>query len=366
MKRNPRILNLITSLSEGGVERQLCQLLPKLNQSGFEIMMACTDSPGKLTAVLRQRGVEVSLARVRSRFHPIDIYRLVCLLRKKRIDLVHTHMYASSIPGVLAARWARVPVVVHVHNLHEWDRPKRIRMACRIWPRATRVIAISHSVKQNLIEKCRLDHSKTITLYNGVDLEHFAGQLEGERERQRWGIGPREIIVGSVARLVPAKGLFDLLRAMAVVQKERPEACLVLVGGGDLRSELEQEALRLGVKVVFTGTQEDVRPLIAMFDLAVLASHTEGFGIFLLEAMALSKPVVATKVGGIPEVVVDGETGSLVPPGEPEKLAQSILAILKGDREKIGRAGRQRVEKVFSLEKTLAESCRLYREILEN
>jgi glycosyltransferase involved in cell wall biosynthesis len=153
---------------------------------------------------------------------------------------------------------------------------------------------------------------------------------------------------------------------MAVVQKKRSEVCLVLVGGGDLRLELEQEALRLGLKVVFTGTQEDVRSLIAMFDLAVLASHTEGFGIFLLEAMALCKPVVATRVGGIPEVVVDGETGYLVPPGEPEKLAQSILAILEDDRKKIGRAGRRRVEEVFSLEKTLAETSRLYRAILES
>lgn len=329
------------------------------------MVMGCTDSLGKLAAVLQQRGIEVLLASVRSRLNPIDIYRLARLIKEKRINLVHTHMYATSIPGVLAARWAGVPVVVHVHNLHEWERPRRIRMARRFWSQATKIITISHIVKQNLIEKCQLDPSKILTLYNGVDLNHFAGPFEVEQERQRWGIGPKEIIVGSVARLVPVKGLFDLLRGMAVVQKSRPEACLVLVGGGDLRSELEQEALRLGVKVVFTGTQEDVRPLIAMFDLAVLASHTEGFGIFLIEAMALSKPVVATRVGGIPEIVVDGETGSLVPSGQPERLAQSILAILEDDRKKIGLAGRRRVEEIFSMEKTLAETCQLYREILE-
>jgi glycosyltransferase involved in cell wall biosynthesis len=272
-------------------------------------------------------------------------------------------MYAASIPGVLTGRWAGVPVVVHVHNLHEWRRHRRIRTARRIWPYAARVAAISHSVRKSLLKECKLEPLKVVTLYNGVDLEHFAGPLQTEQERRRWGIESQELVVGSVSRLVPAKGLFDLLRAGAIVQKSHQDVCLVLVGGGDLRAELEQEANKLNLRIIFTGTQEDVRPLIGMFDLAVLSSHTEGFGIFLLEAMAFSKPVVATEVGGIPEVVAHGETGYLVPPGEPEKLARSILDLLEDDR--MGLAGRQRVEKIFSLEKTLTNTCNMYQEILE-
>lgn len=359
-------MNLITTLSEGGVERQLCQLLPKLNMAGFETVVACTDSPGKLAAVLEQRGVEVNLQRVRSRFHPLDIYRLSRFIKRERIDLVHAHMYAASIPGVLAARWAGVPAVVHVHNLHEWQRPGRIGKARRIWGRAAKVVTVSDSIRTSLLKKCKLEPSKVITLYNGVDLEHFAGHLKVEQERQRWGIGPQELVVGSVARLVPVKGHLDLLRALSVVQKVLPNVCLLLVGGGDLRAELEQEAKKLGLRVVFTGTREDVRPLIGMFDLAVLSSLSEGLPIFLLEAMALARAVVATNVGGISEVVDHGKTGCLAPPGKPKKLGRAILDMLDGDYHMMGRAGRRRVEEVFNLEQTVANTCRLYWEILES
>ena len=344
----------------------MCQLLPRLNQSGFESIVACIDTPGKLATVLRERGIEVMVQRVRSRFHPVDIYRLMSLIRCKRIDLVHAHMYASSIPGVLAARWAGVPVVLHVHSLHEWQQPPRIRKARRIWSQAEKVVAVSQSVRDSILKECKLEPSMVVTLYNGVDLDRFAGAQNIAKERLRWGIKPQELVVGSVARLVPAKGLFDLFRAVAIVQKSRAEVCLVLVGGGDLRSELEQEAHKLGLRVIFTGTQEDVRPLIGMFDVAVLSSHTEGLPLFILEAMALSKLVVATRVGGIPEVVVPGETGFLAPSAEPEKLARSILKALDCDGQKMGLTGRRRVEEIFSLEKTLNNICRLYREVLRS
>ncbi len=368
LNHKPRILNLITTLSEGGVERQLCQLLPRLNKAGFETVMACTDSPGKLAAVLEERGIKVHLQRVRSRFHPLDIYRLMRLIKKERIDLVHAHMYASSIPAVLAGRWAGVPVLVHVHNLHEWQRPSRIRTANRIWSKATRVLAVSQCVRQSLLKECKLKPSMVLTLYNGVDLEHFARPPKVEQARREWGIKPQELVVGSVARLVPVKGHLDLLRAMAVVQNALPNVCLLLVGGGDLRSELEQEAHKLGLRVVFTGTQEDVRPFIGMFDVAVLSSYTEGLSIFLLEAMAMNIPIVATEVGGNLEAVVDGETGYLVPPNDSQALAKYILEVLDDTQKlsKMGRAGRKRVEEVFSLEQTLANTSGLYREILGN
>jgi glycosyltransferase involved in cell wall biosynthesis len=139
------------------------------------------------------------------------------------------------------------------------------------------------------------------------------------------------------------------------------------VGGGDLRSELEKEALKLGLRVVFTGTQEDIRPYIGIFDVAVLSSHTEGLGIFLLEAMAMNIPVVATQVGGIPEVVVSGETGYLVPPNDPQTLARYIMKILNDTPKlrKMGQAGRQRAEKIFSLKQTLSNTIDLYRKILD-
>ncbi len=383
-KGKHRILRMITSLPEGGVERLMCQILPRLNQSGFEVMVACTDELGKLAPVLEKQGVEVMVQRVRSRFHPVDIYRLVRQIRERGIGLVHTHMYASSIPGVIAARQAGVPVVVQVHSLHEWQRPNRIRMCRYFFRRADRVLAVSESIRQSLMRHCRLEPQMVTVLYNGVDLDRFShphvapgfipGQTSGgqapalqnaNETRQQWGINPQEIVVGSVARLVPVKGLFDLVQAAAIARKSCPELCLVLVGGGDLRSELEAEARKLELRAVFTGTQEDVRPFIDMFDLAVLSSHSEGFGNSLLEAMAASLPIVATRVGGIPEIVTP-ETGLLVPPKDPQALAQAILK-LAGDKDmqkRMGSAGRKRVEDVFSLEKTLSNTIKLYQEIL--
>ena len=367
MDRKRRILRMITSLPEGGVERLMCQILPRLNQSGFEVMVACTDAWGKLAALLKERGVEVMVQRVRSRFHPVDIYRLVRLIKEREIELVHTHMYASSIPGIIAARLSGVPAVVQVDSLHEWHQPNRIRMCRYFFRRADRVLAVSGSIRQSLIENCLLPPQRVATLYNGIDLDYFSCPAKAEETRQQWGIKPHEIVVGTVARLVPVKGLLDLLQAAAIARKACPDLCLVLVGGGDLRPELETEARRLELRAVFTGMQRDVRPFIGMFNVAALSSHSEGFGIFLLEAMAASLPVVATRVGGIPEIVIPEETGLLVSPQDPQALAQAMLTLVgdEGMRKQMGLAGRRRVEDVFSLEKTLDNTVNLYQEILE-
>jgi glycosyltransferase involved in cell wall biosynthesis len=217
---------------------------------------------------------------------------------------------------------------------------------------ATRIIAISEAVKARLKRWPRA-HGRCIVVPNGLDLAAFVAAKEQAVVRGSLGIGPEERVIGLVGRLVPFKGHRYLIQAFADVRLRHPSARLLVVGDGPERDKLEQQVGDMGLKgaVHFTGHRCDVPDMLSIMEIFVLPSLGEHFGRVLLEAMALEKPVVGTRAGGVPEVVEDGVTGVLVPPANPEALAEGIIRLLDDPAQAraMGRAGRRRVETHFNL-----------------
>ena len=302
------------------------------------------------------------------------VFRLQRLMRVNRIDIVQSFTHYSNFLGPLLGWAAGVPVRVTSQRIVLDDRTSLFRLADRWISRlqlAQRMVAVAESVRQYCIEREGLRSDRVITVPNGLNLDEWPVGQEAGRVRRRvrnaLGLAANDIAIATVARMAPQKGHFDLLKAIPKVVRTWPAARFLWIGEGDLRADLARavRAANLGEHVSFLGARSDVPDLLQGCDLFVLPSHWEGMPNSVLEAMAASLPVVATWVDGTPEVVVDGETGWLVPPSDPDGLADGILAALQDPvgRREMGKKGRQRVEGDFSLEHYVDGFVRVYRDL---
>lgn len=232
------------------------------------------------------------------------------------------------------------------------------------------MVAVSKEVYQAEVQRSGIDPKKVTMIPSGVQVQRFIDPdpASTEQLREAWGIQPRTHLIGTVGRFVPPKGHTYLLDAIVRLQSQFPDVKTLVVGDGALLRPMEEKAQALGLSdaVVFTGIRRDVPEILALLDVFVLPSLWEGLPIALLEAMAAGLPVVATRVGGVPEVVEDGVTGLLVPPRDPDALAEAITRLLRDPdlRCKMGQAGRERVESEFSVEKMVRKTETLYEEVL--
>jgi glycosyltransferase involved in cell wall biosynthesis len=229
-------------------------------------------------------------------------------------------------------------------------------------------VALTQGEKNDYIEMSVCAPEKLLTIHSGVDVQQFlSANGRGVQKRRSLGLKPTDAVIGFVGWLLPIKGPEYLLKAMNTVWPEKPDTALVLVGKGDLDVELRAEALAKNVngKVKFLGWRPDINELMPIFDMLVLPSLNEGMGRVLVEAMAAGKPVVASRVGGIPDLVKDGETGYLVPPADERALAEAILKLLNDrDRAKVmGQRGKERCQQ-FSLEAMIAKLDNLYSDLI--
>lgn len=309
-----------------------------------------------------------------------DVQAFTAILREIRSfrpHIVHTHTAKAGLWGRLAARWAGVPVVVHTYHGHILDgyfsplKTRAILAVERALARVTdRLVSVSDTVRDELLAKGigRPEQHTVVPL--GLDLKPFL-LAEGERGgfRRELGVGPDDPLVGIVARLVPIKDHDTFFRAAGEVAARVPACRFIVVGDGARRGELERLVARLGLasRVQFLGWRADLPRIYADLDVVVLSSRNEGSPVSLIEAMAAARPVVATRVGGVQDLVEDGVTGLLAPPGEPGALAAAVMALL-GDPERrrtMGEAGRKRVYPAFSADRLIQDIDRLYTELLE-
>lgn len=328
--------------------------------------MACP-SGGELAAELRRRGWEpLLLSQGDVSFSWATVREVGGLLAAQRYDVVHTH---ASLAARVAARLARVPALVLTrHGLGSGRPAAGWRRRLNRWVAEAltdAIIAVSDAVAAQVIAE-GVDHRLVRVVPNGIDVEEFT-RASGAAVRLELGVGSRPL-VGMVARLVPEKAPQDFIQAAALLKRRFPEASFVLVGGGPAEGQLKELARRLGLggEFHFLGYRRDVAALTAALDVAVLTSHQEGLGLVLLEAMAAAKPVVATAVGGIAEVVEPEVTGLLVPPGEPQQVAAAVERLLR-DRplaQQLGRAGQQQVCSRFSRTAMARQTVTLYEELL--
>lgn len=345
-----------------GAEVQLATTAAYLaGQPGVSVT-AVLFNDGPLADRLRQLGIPVTIVDETTTGALGILKRLTRFLRDHEIDLVHTHRYKDSVLGTIAAKLAGVPYVVRtVHGLREpmtgWKRLKfrvyealdRMTLLCF----ADLVIAVSRRMADTLRASGYRPTSVT-HIHNGVDLASIAPARTADAVRRGLGLDPRAPVIGTAGRLSPVKGHASLLRAARRVLDRRPDAKFLIVGGGPLQAALIDQASRLGIAgaCVFTGARHDAHELVAAMDLFVLPSLAEGIPMALLEAMALGKPVVATAVGGVPEIIEDGVNGTLVAPGDEQALAEACLHAMT-DREwssTAGVRGRRLVEERFSHE----------------
>jgi len=302
----------------------------------------------------------------------VALWRLLC---RERPALVHTHTSKAGVVGRLAAWLARVPVVIHTPHGHIFygyygaAASALIRLVERLLAKITdRIVTLTDRGAEEHVRFHIAGMEKFVTIHSGIDLAHFRSvQVDPAVKRKELGLPPDGAIVGTVGRLVPIKGLEWLLKAAPQVLAQFPQACFVIIGDGPLLGELRQMTSKLGIalRVVFLGAREDVPECLAALDLFVLPSLNEGMGRVLLEAMAVGCPVVATRVGGIPDIVADGTTGLLVPPRDDRGLAEAILTLLRDRSRRAAycEAARRYVDGRFDIETMVHNIERLYDEV---
>jgi glycosyltransferase involved in cell wall biosynthesis len=348
----------------------LGQLAAGLDRRRIQADVICLLEGGPVAEELRERGVPVEVLGLGRLYAPrglAGVARLARHLRRSGPDVLHTYLVSSNVFGTLAGRLGGVAAVVTSRRDTGFSRNWRLRLLEErvINPRVDRVVAVSPTIAESTRRERGLCADRVLTIENGVDLAALEPALQLRDEtRREWGLAPEDRAVGTIGHLSPIKGHADFLHAAALVAAADRRARFFVVGDGILRPSLEALARTLGIadRVVFTGAREDVPRLLAMLDVFVLPSHAEGMSNALLEAMALGRPVVATAVGGNPDVVRDGATGLLVPPRQPRALAAALAELLvePARAAALGTAARCWVRQEASLERMLRRYEALY------
>ena len=329
--RRANVLHLISTLGIGGAEIQLVNIVRNLNREVYNSTVCCIAKGGPLTTELSKQGIKVVVLGQKSRFNPLVLFPLFRLIKTERIDIVHTHMFRASLWGRLAALLADVPVIIATeHGLNPWKNVIHITVNRILAFFTSQIITVSDVGRRIRIQREGINPRKLITIRNCVDLHRFDKTANVQNNaRQGFGIGLNEPVVGFVGRLQEVKGVRYLIESLVELKTVIPKVKLLIVGDGPLRASLQDYAqeLGLGEQVIFTGYRRDIPQVLNAMNVFVLPSLREDLPLSPIEAMAMRKPVVATNVGGIPEVVVDGETGILVPPKDASALAKAISRI---------------------------------------
>ena len=359
------VLHVVLTYTPGGGERAAIDIATRL-ASRFRIVACCLDAPGPWAHQLTERGIDVIPLNRRPGFHPALGWRIARLAKAQDVRVLHCHQYSPYVYGSLAAlsRPGLRVVVTEQGRLSDSPPSRRRRLANSVLGRIpSRVFAVSSELRVHLIRE-GFPADRVEVLYNSIDVGPGVSVDERLRTRAALGIPGACHVVGSVARLDPVKDLGTLIRAFALFRRSVPDAILVLVGDGPERGLLERVAAQEGVAdtVRFMGSRDDARRILGAFDQYVNCSVTEGTSLTIMEAMAASLPVVATNVGGTPEIVLDGSTGVLVPRQDPQALAGAILGLAtKPSRAReLGAAGRRRVEEQFSVDRMVDRYAEAY------
>jgi len=346
----PRILQLLATGGNGGAQESYTGLLLRLDRSRYDVR-ALSLSAG--SAVQRLRGLGVAVDVIEEPDDEVAVRELARWLRREEIDLVHAHMYRAEVVGTRAAIAAGTPVIMATVHSSRVRSPEDVALLAGLTGHMDRLIVPSESIAAKVRAEGRRG-ARFAVIPNGVDLARFAGPASPSTLRRDFGIPADAPLLGVIARLEPEKGHRHLLDAMPAIMRAAPDARLVIVGEGSQADALRAHARRLRIAgaVVFTGRRDDVSALTADLTIAVLPSLREAQGISILEAMARRVPVVASAVGGIPEVITDGVDGLLVPPAQPAALAGAVVRLLRdaGLRRRIGEAGHATVRDRFSID----------------
>lgn len=367
-----RIHTVIDSMTAGGAEMLLADLSVGARSTGFELSVSYL-SPGvgePAAERLRERGVEPVLLPIDGLLKRSSVARVAAHLDRMKPDVVHTQLAYADAVGGLAARRLGIPSVSTVHVM-EWERGLREQVRTRLISAArrrcaSRVITVSDAARRVFLDAGWDSPERVSTVHNGIAAEPRAGV--GAAVRGELGFGAQDLVVAMVGVLREGKGHAEAIEAVERLREVVPETRLLIVGDGPERREIAALAERLGPAAVLAGHRSDVMAVLDAVDVLVHPSRVDAFPTVLLEAMAAGVPVVATRVGGIPEIVVGGETGALVeaPPSAPE-LAGALRHMLADarHRRRLGAAGRARFERSFTAEQWARRLRAVYDSVLD-
>jgi glycosyltransferase involved in cell wall biosynthesis len=365
--RSMNALQIIESPSWTGAMSQTHELCMGLARRGHRVTLVTT--PGSiLESRAREAGIDVIPMNLGSELNPIAISKLVRLIVLRSIDLVHAHRAHAHSLGLIAAALTRRPFVISRRVAH---RPNdnvgsRIKYTSRA---VTRIVAVSRAVKDVLVDY-GVDPARVDVVYDGTDPSRYRAGLDRARVRRELGVPDEVPLVGKVANFyVGWKGHDTFLEAAKAVLRALPDTRFVLVGKSTDSETMRSwvAAAGLSERVILAGYRTDIPDVLAAIDvLANCPRAREGLSVAILEALAAGRPVVATRVGGIPEIVRDGETGLLVPPEDPAALAQAVVRMLSDPAlaSRLGSNGARLVREHFTLDSMVEGNERVYREIL--
>lgn len=361
--RPPTVLLLITTFDIGGAERVYQNIAVGLAGRGYRVFAASLDArSGAVTAELEGTAVAtLDLGMRTAASAPRAVARLIRVLRRERVDIVYTFLIHPHVLGRLAARIAGVPVVVSSQQVMSWESRFAELLNRSTAHLCSAIVGVSENVSEYLANDLGISREKVVTIYNCIDISRFPCCDSKRPERP----GP---VIGSIARLNPEKDQTTLLRAFAQLCPQYPTSQLLIAGEGPERPRLEALAETIGIRgrVRFLGHVSDVADLHAQLDIFVQPSHAEGLPVAVLEALASCLPVIAMRVGGNDEAVVDGRGGLLVPPGNPSTLAAAIVRLVNDPAEarRMGEFGRAHVQRLFSAEAAVSATDALFRRLL--
>ncbi len=366
--RKIKIAHLANEMNVGGKERGILNLVNAMPEEIFENHVYVFKAGGLMLQALDRQKCRVVELGARAGGDYRYAFKLFKLFRQHGIDLVHTRSWGTLLEGMLAAMAARVPALVHSeHGFMRVDTQLHVLIQNLFWRLADRVISVSENLGDTLHAKIGFPRQRIHVIRNGVDVRKLDAIAERTNIRAELGLPQETLLFGSVGRLVPVKNYACLIRAAQLVFEKGPEAALLFVGDGPLQAELATLAQQLGIggKVHFLNWRKDVPQILRELDVFVLSSFSEGMSNSILEAMTARKPVVATGVGGNTELVVEGETGLLVPSDDPFQMAEALLHLLREGPRRVamGQAGRRRIETFFTLPQMLRNYQRIYLEV---
>ena len=356
-----RVMHLLHTFGVGGMEVGITKLVNGLDPSRVASSICSTRPADTLKERLRP-GISLFEFNRRKGNDPLLIGQLVRLFREQKPDVIHTHRWATLCEGLIAARLAGVPFVVHGEHGTLETRRHNAFVQRAVWNRVHRVLSVSSRLAERMARDIGYPVEKIQVIRNGVDLERYTPERRAEA-RTSFGFAPNQIVIGSVGRLVPVKDQATLLRALALLRTGGFSFSGLLAGTGPLHGELQSLASALKLNDFnLLGNRNDVERVLGALDVFVLSSESEGLSNTIQEAMATGVPVVATRVGGADELVEHGQTGYLVPAGDPQALAEAIAGLLRdpAKRQRFAQAGCERARQHFGLDRMIREYEQMY------
>ena len=362
-----KVLQLTTHMNIGGIANYIFELSRVLKGKGVDTIVA--SAGGDLEEGLGKAGISHERLNIKTKFEfsPkvfLAAFAVKRIVEKEGVDIIHAHTRVSQVTGAIASLITGIPMVTTCHGYFK----KRLRSVIDTW--GDKVIAISAAVYRHLKEDLGVDDKRIELVYSGIDTYKFSKEFsdtEIAKTKKYLGLSGK-IVIGTIGRLSPVKGQKFFIQAMDEVLKHRSDVAGLVVGNGPEGPSIKSLAMALGIdnRISFIDSVKDTREALAAIDIFVFPSVKEGLGIALLEALAMTKPCVASRTGGIEDIIKDGESGILADVGNPDAIASAILKLLSDEnlRIKMGRSGRSLVQSRFTLDRMADDIARVYGELV--